>query len=161
MSFDSWIDAQIRGAQERGEFDDLPGMGKPLAAIEGPHDEMWWVKQLLAREGLSFLPPALAIRGEAQKVLAQIGELDSETAVRRVVGDLNERIREINRKPEINGPPSTLMPLDVEALVERWRSTHVPVDARTDVAPVEPAPQVGRRRRRRWFHRSVTASPTR
>jgi hypothetical protein len=28
--FESLLDRQIRAAQERGEFDDLPGAGKPL-----------------------------------------------------------------------------------------------------------------------------------
>ncbi|SMC89901.1 DUF1992 domain-containing protein [Lentzea albidocapillata] len=30
MGFESWIDRQIREAQERGEFDNLPSAGKPL-----------------------------------------------------------------------------------------------------------------------------------
>ena len=29
--FEGWIDRQIRQAQERGDFDNLPGKGKPLA----------------------------------------------------------------------------------------------------------------------------------
>ena len=29
-NFESWIDRQIRQAQERGDFDNLPGKGKPL-----------------------------------------------------------------------------------------------------------------------------------
>jgi hypothetical protein len=30
--FESALDRQIRAAEERGEFDDLPGKGKPLAS---------------------------------------------------------------------------------------------------------------------------------
>ena len=30
QNFESWIDRQIRQAQERGDFDNLPGAGKPL-----------------------------------------------------------------------------------------------------------------------------------
>jgi hypothetical protein len=30
MSFESWVDKQIREATERGEFDGLPGAGKPI-----------------------------------------------------------------------------------------------------------------------------------
>ena len=30
ISFTSWIDRQINEAQERGDFDNLPGAGKPL-----------------------------------------------------------------------------------------------------------------------------------
>ena len=34
--WEDWIDQQIREAQERGEFDDLPGMGKPLDLTPNP-----------------------------------------------------------------------------------------------------------------------------
>lgn len=30
VSFESWIDKQVREAEMRGEFKDLPGAGKPL-----------------------------------------------------------------------------------------------------------------------------------
>jgi DnaJ family protein C protein 28 len=35
--WESWIDQQIREAQERGEFDDLPGKGKPLDLAANPY----------------------------------------------------------------------------------------------------------------------------
>jgi DnaJ family protein C protein 28 len=35
--WESWIDQQIREAQERGEFDDLPGKGKPLDLTPNPY----------------------------------------------------------------------------------------------------------------------------
>jgi len=36
MSWESWIEQQIREAQEAGAFDQLPGAGKPLLdAAEG------------------------------------------------------------------------------------------------------------------------------
>ena len=33
---ESWIDQQIREAQERGEFDNLPGKGRPLDLTPNP-----------------------------------------------------------------------------------------------------------------------------
>jgi hypothetical protein len=159
MSFESWIEAQIRDAQDRGEFDDLPGRGKPLQGLDGAHDDLWWVKQWMRREGLSYLPPALAIRREAEKVLEDIGRLSSERAVRRVVDDLNERIRDVNRRPAIDGPPSTLMPLDLETVVARWRATTAAQDGDDDgcdagtTTPVPDQPAAAPRRRR-WRPRS-------
>lgn len=142
----SWIDSQIREAQERGEFDNLPGKGKPLKGIDGPPDELWWVKQLMAREELSYLPPALALRLEVERFIEGLAKVPSERAVRTATGELNERIRDLNRKPIMDGPPSTLMPLDVDAIVTRWR------EARP--APPEPVtppePLVRRERRSRW-----------
>jgi DnaJ family protein C protein 28 len=35
--WESWIDQQIREAQERGEFDNLPGKGKPLDLASNPY----------------------------------------------------------------------------------------------------------------------------
>ena len=48
-SWESWIDQQIREAQEEGAFDNLPGAGKPLADLEAGHDPLWWVKKLVQR----------------------------------------------------------------------------------------------------------------
>lgn len=42
--FESLVDQQIRLAQERGEFDTLPGAGKPLPGRGEPDDPHWWVK---------------------------------------------------------------------------------------------------------------------
>jgi DnaJ family protein C protein 28 len=36
-NWESWIDQQIREAQERGEFDDLPGKGQPLDLAPNPY----------------------------------------------------------------------------------------------------------------------------
>ena len=49
---ESWIDRVIREAAERGEFDDLPGKGKPLEVLAEQYDENWWVKRWLQREGI-------------------------------------------------------------------------------------------------------------
>ena len=57
VGFGTWVERQIREAAERGEFDNLPGAGKPIADLDKPHDELWWVKDKLRREQLSYLPP--------------------------------------------------------------------------------------------------------
>lgn len=41
---------RIREAMEAGEFDDLPGLGKPIPDIDEPYDPQWWVKQWFRRE---------------------------------------------------------------------------------------------------------------
>src|SRR5699024_6269776 len=35
----SWLDRLIHEAEERGEFEDLPGFGKPLPGLDKPVDE--------------------------------------------------------------------------------------------------------------------------
>ena len=113
------VERQIREAIERGEFDNLPGAGKPLAGLDGPRDEEWWAKEKLRREKVSYLPPALAVRRELEVALERIAQATSEVTVRQIVTDINERIVHVNSHT-ITGPPSTVMPLDVEVVVHRW-----------------------------------------
>src|SRR5690606_30905736 len=44
----------------------------------------------------------------------------TEAELRRIVGDINERIRKAIRTG-LSGPPLNLMPYDVERLVSEWR----------------------------------------
>ncbi|TDD49170.1 DUF1992 domain-containing protein [Nonomuraea terrae] len=119
--FETWIDRQIREAEERGEFNDLPGKGKPLPGLDRHLDEMWWIKQKIESEGLSMpLPPTLALRKEAEEALAEARGARSETEVRQIVEDINHKIREAIRTG-LSGPPLNLMPYDVDAVVSEWR----------------------------------------
>jgi Domain of unknown function (DUF1992) len=124
-SWESWVDRQIRAGIERGEFENLPGRGKPLdgigAGVDSKRDEDWWLKAKLRRERLSYLPTTLAVRKEAEEALEAIGRTSNEHVVRRIVADINERIRDVNRRGA-DGPPSTVMPLDEEAVLVRWRT---------------------------------------
>ena len=119
-TFERYAERLIREAQEAGEFDALP-RGKPLPLTGGPLPEAWWVKEKLKREGLSDLPPSIAIRHEAEAVLAQIARETDERIVRERLEALNARIRKLNAT-HVAGPPTTLSPLDVDAVVLRWRA---------------------------------------
>ncbi|MGK5449840.1 DnaJ family domain-containing protein [Streptomyces radiopugnans] len=120
VDFETWADRQIREAAERGEFDELPGMGRPLPDLDQPYDDLWWVRRKMSREGLSYLPPALALRKEAEDALAAARRARSEPEVRRIVAGINERIRAALRMPP-PGPPLGLEPLDAEEVVRQWR----------------------------------------
>ncbi|MDH2426878.1 DUF1992 domain-containing protein [Sphaerisporangium sp. TRM90804] len=120
VSFESWVDRQIREATERGEFDDLPGAGKPIPGAGKPYDELWWLKQKLLRENVSYLPPTLALRKEAEDALAAASRAATEAEVREIVAEVNTKIREAIRTG-LSGPPLNLMPFDVERVVREWR----------------------------------------
>jgi hypothetical protein len=158
VSLESWVDAQIREARDRGEFDDLAGHGKPLPNLDLYDDELWWVKQWLRRENLSFTPPAIALRKAAEDLLTTLVKFPTERAIRNALDELNTSIRTMNRTPPVDGPPSNLMPLDVEAVVQRWREARALLmaaeAAATDVEVVEPR----RKRRRRGLFRRTTRS---
>jgi hypothetical protein len=116
----TWVERQIQEAAERGEFDNLPGAGKPIADLDKPHDELWWVKDKLRREHLSYLPPTIALRREAEDALAAAHRAGTEGEVRRILADINRKITEGNRKAA-EGPPLNLMPFDVERVLRTWR----------------------------------------
>jgi hypothetical protein len=118
---ETYVERLIREAQEQGEFDRLPGAGRPLPLTGGPLPEAWWVKEKLRRERLSHLPEAIAIRHEAEAVLAAVARETDERVVRERLEALNARIRRLNRTT-VAGPPTSLAPLDVEAAVARWRA---------------------------------------
>ncbi|POX53718.1 DUF1992 domain-containing protein [Streptomyces sp. Ru71] len=121
VPFESWVDKQIRDAQNRGDFDRLPGVGEPLPPeVETAYDELWWVKRKLHREGLSVLPPALALRKEADDALAAAYAAPSEQMVRRIITEINVRISDMMFKPP-PGPPLGRKPYDVEDVVRQWR----------------------------------------
>jgi hypothetical protein len=125
VGFGTWVERQIREATERGEFDNLAGAGKPIADLDKPHDELWWVKQKLRRENLSYLPPTIALRKEAEDALLAASQARSEAQVRRIVADINRKILEGNRKAA-SGPPLNLMPFDAERVVRTWRERRAP-----------------------------------
>jgi hypothetical protein len=120
LPFETWIDRQIREAMERGEFDNLPGAGKPLPGLDEPDDELWWVKRKLRSEGLSYLPPTLALRKEARRALEEALQATTEADVRRIVESINEQIRDAIRSGLVT-PPVVVTPFDVDSVVARWR----------------------------------------
>ncbi|KAF4407217.1 MULTISPECIES: DUF1992 domain-containing protein [Streptomyces] len=134
ISFESFVDKQIREAAERGAFENLPGAGKPLGGLDGPYDENWWIKQKLEREGVSVLPPSLALRKEAEDALEAASAASAEGEVRRIVAEINEKIHEAIRVPP-SGPPHNLTPYDAEDVVRRWRERREPREPRPGGGP--------------------------
>lgn len=120
--FESLVDKQIREAIERGEFDNLPGAGKPIPGAGRPDDELWWVRQKLREEGLSMpLPPSLALRKDAEQALAEARRARSENEIREILTEINDRIRTAIRNG-ISGPPLNLMPYDIDEVISEWRA---------------------------------------
>ena len=121
MGWESWVDQQIHEARERGEFDDLPGHGKPLPDLDRPRDELWWVRKKLQREQVSYSPPAISLRREVDDARERIAAATTEAQVRDLVAAINERIRHVNSHT-ISGPPTSIGVLDVDDVVRTWRA---------------------------------------
>ena len=121
MPYESWVDRQIREAIERGEFENLPGQGKPIKGLTGRDDENWWVKAYLEREQLPLpLPTALALRKEVITLQETLADVPDEQSVREMVTDLNHRIAESHRI-RADGPPIVIGLVNVERAVAEWR----------------------------------------
>ena len=119
VSWESWVDKQIRESMERGEFDDLPGQGQPLPGIDR-RDEMWWIRGKLRRERVSYSPPAISLRREVDDTLERVAAAATEAEVRQLISAINERIRYVNSHT-ISGPPTSVGVLDIDIVLRDWR----------------------------------------
>lgn len=149
-----WVDAQIRRAMERGEFDNLPGAGKPLEGLDRDHDPDWWLKRLIEREKIAVLPPALALRKEDAELDDRLDRINTEELVHREVEDFNARVHRAMYTPP-DGPHAPILVTrkrDVDAEVAAWR------ERRTARIEAQRAALAARRAeepppRRRWWRR--------
>src|SRR3954468_20937107 len=149
----TWVDLQVQRAMARGDFDALPGAGKPLE-LGDTHDPDWWIKKLVERENVAVLPPSLALRKEDAELDDTLDRLQTEPDVRPHVTDFNERVVAARyRLPE--GPPLVTMPRDVDETVAAWlerrtvRQAEQRAKARQALADLQEPPK----RRRRWWRR--------
>jgi hypothetical protein len=145
-----WVDLQIQRAMERGEFDNLPGHGKPLGDLGSPDDRDWWLKKLIDRERITgVLPAALQLRKDDLELDALLDRESAEKPVRELLTDFNRRIVEARRQLQ-GGPPVVTPTRDVDDEVERWR------ERRRQRSRPRPRPQQAEgpareKSRRRWF----------
>ena len=150
-----YVDLHIKQAMERGEFDNLPGAGKPIKNLGTQHDPDWWVKQLIEREKISgLLPPALQLRKDDAELDARLDRHTAESEVRRELEDFNARVMKARYTPA-DGPPLITMPREIDAEVDAWRERRLvrrrEAAARKPATPVTTAAQ--KKPRRRWFGR--------
>ncbi|BCL17746.1 DnaJ family domain-containing protein [Micromonospora sagamiensis] len=151
-AWEAAAEAQIRAAVERGEFDNLPGAGRPIPGRDLPYDEQWWIKGLLEREKIpteALLPTPLLLRRRVERLPDEVRELPTEAAVRACAQELNTQIVAWLRTP--TGPRVVVRPVDVDAVVRQWRAARsgpVPAGDPPAAAAVRPT------RRRRWWRRT-------
>ena len=148
--FVDYVEEQIRDAQERGEFDDLPGTGKPLHLDDNLFTgDKAMAYSLLKQNG--YAPPeielAKEIRSEFEKAQTKLDKLrhqrnslharrvppfESEKrafnhAVERATTEYEQLLRELNRKIfklNLVTPSSMHMPMfEVEKVVQEFRAS--------------------------------------
>jgi len=146
MSFETWVDSQIARAMERGDFDGLPGAGKPLPSRTLDESAYEWVLAKARQENLDvfgMLPPGLALRRERDDLPRRSADLPSEAAVRALAEDYNARVEAFWRRAQESRWSPVPGLADVDALVAGWERTHpAPPPVATTPLPA---------RRRSWW----------
>ena len=141
----AYVETAIQQAIRRGEFDNLPGAGKPLDGLTDRHDPDWWIRRKIEAEQLRGLgPPALTLRVEHAEMAARLDQLRDEAEVRDAVADFNRRVIEARRQL-LGGPPVVTPTRDVETEVAAWQQRRA--------TPAASAPEPPPPRRRRWPRR--------
>ncbi len=148
-----WVDQQVRVAMANGEFDDLPGAGKPIEGLGGTHDPDWWLKKLVEREQISVLPASLQLRKDDAELDDRLAGLSVERDVRREVEDFNARVIRARYTPADGTPPLITMPRDTEATLAAWRARREDLaleqaERRAAAQAAAPPPS------RRWWRRT-------
>ncbi len=148
-----WVDHQVRQAMERGDFDDLPGAGRPIRGLDGTHDPDWWVKGLIEREQLSGVaPPALGLRKEDAELEQRLDRESTEQGVRHTVEDFNQRIVDARRQL-LGGPPVVTPTRDPDQEVAAWRVRRAERRQRSRASRPSAAPAPVSSGRTRWWRR--------
>ncbi|MBX0300390.1 DUF1992 domain-containing protein [Cryobacterium sp. 1639] len=116
-----YVEISIQQAMRRGDFDNLPGTGKPIPGLEAPYDPDWWIRQKIEREQITGLgPPALTLRSEDAGLTARLDAVVSEPQVREILDDFNRRVIQARRQLR-GGPPVVTALREVDAEVALWR----------------------------------------
>jgi len=81
--FDELIESRIREAANRGDFDDLPGKGRPLPEEEGAFvpDEMRMAYKILKNAG--YIPPEVELRRDIAATEAAVINAEENDPQRR------------------------------------------------------------------------------
>ncbi|WP_411699186.1 DUF1992 domain-containing protein [Conyzicola sp.] len=146
-----YVEITIQQAIRRGDFDNLPGAGKPIEGLT-THDPDWWIRRKIEREKITGLgPPALTLRTENAELDARIDATGTEEGVRALLDDFNKRVVTARRQLQ-GGPPVVTPTRDVGAELEAWRERRAvrraAAEARRQSEAAELAAMTWRERRR-------------
>ena len=89
LSLDAIAESRIREAQERGEFDDLPGAGAPLELDDDAlvPEDLRAAYRILKNSG--FLPPELGVHGEIRDIEQLLHRVKEESERARLLSRIN------------------------------------------------------------------------
>ena len=148
MSFETWVEQQIRRAHDEGAFEGLSLTGRPLPRRDRDKTSYEWALEWARREEgdvAAMLPTGLALRKEREELPALVARQTSEDAVRALVQAHNERVDQYYRRP-VEGVWVPVGMADVEEVVAEWQRSRPPA---VPAVVEQPPPS----RRRGWWRR--------
>ena len=106
--FESLAERRLREAAERGEFDNLPGAGRPLPHLGGTYDPDWWVKEWIRRTSLE--DTVAEVRRTIRSELPRWKAFPTSPETSERIRELNETIASLNQKLS---PQQRLDPVEI------------------------------------------------
>ena len=151
------VESALDKAIQRGDFDDLPGLGKPLTGLHNSTDPDWWVKAKMNQEDMSGVAPAAFQLRKENAVLTQtLDAFSREDDVRDYLAGFNDRVRAAIMDLR-EGPPVFTPPRNVEKEVVAWRQRQSANPSETRHPSPAPSKGQGEDRAeeppRRWWQR--------
>ena len=94
--FDKIVEERIRKAQRRGDFENLPGTGKPLKLQDDSHiaEDLRLAHKIL--KNADCLPPEIEIKKEIQQTEDLLAGMQNTSEKYRVLKKLNYLIMKLN-----------------------------------------------------------------
>ena len=94
--YEKIVEDRIKKAQHRGEFDDLPGAGKPLELTDDRHipEDLRLAYKIL--KNADFLPPEIELKKEILRTEDLLVNLHDEAERYRTLKKLNFLIMKLN-----------------------------------------------------------------
>ena len=96
FGFEKIVEEIIREAQERGDFDDLPGRGEPLKMEDDRHipEDLRLAHKILKNAG--YLPPEVELKKEIRKMEDLLESIPDEKERYRWIRKINYKIMQLN-----------------------------------------------------------------
>jgi len=96
FAFQKIVETRIKEAQERGDFDNLPGYGKPINIEDDSHvpEDMRLAHKIL--KNADCIPPELQLRKDIRQMEDMLDNIPDEKEKYRQIKKINFKIMQLN-----------------------------------------------------------------
>ena len=96
FSFQKIIEKRIQEAQKRGDFDNLPGKGKPIPIEDDSHipEDLRLAYKIL--KNANCVPPEIQLKKDIRKMEDMLENMSDEKETYRLIKRINFKIMQLN-----------------------------------------------------------------